>query len=240
MKNFENFKQLREAVGMAGKANRPTAKCLRESDEEIVAEQEGLIVYKNGYFICTRGKHSTVFGVNEIEYLDYGEDNLAKPDSHGNRKHIRISGADLDSLPWDYVLSTMGEFRLDHNTEVRDDYHRAGGVDDEESEAKLNAQGKPGVRRQPQVPYYDMVEDLIEQEEKERKLEILAEGMKTLTENEREALNLYYYQNHTEKEAARIMTEKRTDGGKVSQQAFNKTRLRAIAKLKKYFEKAGC
>jgi len=230
MKNFENFKQLKDAVGITTRTDRPTAKKLRESGEEIVAETPTLSVYKNGYFICTDGSHSTVFGVHEVKYLDFGQDVTTNK---------RIKFSELDDLPWDYVLDTIGEYRLNHNADVRNEAHRAGNVDDEESEAKLNAQGNPGVHRQSKVPYTDFVEEMIAEQEHEQKLKTLRAGMKTLTENERRVVTLYY-DNRTEAEVARILTEEKTDGGKVSQQAVHKTLTRAIKKLRKYFDESGC
>ena len=230
MKNFENFKQLKDAVGITTRTDRPTAKKLRESGEEIIAETPTLSVYKNGYFICTEGDYSTVFGVHEIKFLDYGDDECTK-------KRIKIF--DLDSLPWEVVLDKIGNDRLMHNADVRDEAHLSGCVDDEESEAKVNAQGNPGVRRAPKVPYYDFVEDMIAKQEHEQKLKTLRAGMKTLTENERRVVTLYY-DNRTEAEVARILTEEKTDGGKVSQQAVHKTLTRAIKKLRKYFDESGC
>jgi hypothetical protein len=227
---FETFKQLKDAVGITNRTNRPTAKQLRESGDEIVAETPSLSVYKSGYFICTDGDHSTVFGVHEVKYLDFGEEVSTKN---------RIKVYDLDNLPWDYVLDTIGEFRLDHNTKVRNEAHKAGNIDDEESEAKLNAQGNPGVHRQLRVPYSDFVEDMFAKQEHEQKLRILAAGLKTLTDNERRTVTLYY-DNRTEAEVAKILTQEKTDGTKVSQQAVHKTLVRAIKKLRKFFEESGC
>lgn len=229
-KKIETFKQLKDAVGITNRTNRPTAKQLRESGDEIVAETPSLSVYKSGYFICTDGDHSTVFGVHEVKYLDFGEDALAN-------RHVKIY--DLDNLPWDYVLDTIGDYRLNHNADVRNQAHHAGSVDDEASEAKLNAPRNPGVHRQPRVPYYDFVEDMFAKQEHEQKLKTLAAGMKTLTDNERRVVTLYY-DNRTEAEVAKILTEEKTDGTKVSQQAVHKTLARAIKKLRKFFEESGC
>ena len=232
MKNFENFKQLKDAVGITNRTDRPTAKKLRESGEEIVAETPTLSVYKNGYFICTEGDHSTVFGVHEIKFLDYGENECTQ-------KHIKIY--DLDNLPWEVVLDKIGNDRLMHNAEVRDEAHSNGCVDDEESEAKLNAQGRPGVHRESKVPYTDFVEDMIAEQEREQKLRMLAAAKKTLTENELRVISLYYdVVQRTEADVARILTEEKSDGGKVSQQAVHKTLARAIKKLRKYFDESGC
>ena len=115
MKNYANFKQLKDAVSIATKTGRPTAKQLRESGEEIVAKTPAISVYKNGYFTCTVNNHSTVFGVHEIKFLDGGEDSVTK-------KHIQIF--DIDELPWETVLYMIGTDRIERNADVREGSHR--------------------------------------------------------------------------------------------------------------------
>lgn len=230
MKNYANFKQLKDAVSIATKTGRPTAKQLRESGEEIVARTPAISVYKNGYFTCTVNNHSTVFGVHEIKFLDGGEDSVTK-------KHIQIF--DIDDLPWETVLYMIGTDRIERNADVREGSHRMGSADGDEDEAKLNVIGNPGVRHELRVPHYDFVEEMMEQQEHEQRLKTLAEGMKTLTDNERRTVSLYY-ENRTEAEVAKILSEEKTDGSKVSQQAVHKTLARALEKLKMFFKESGC
>ena len=75
--NKTTFKELKKLVGSTKElAKLPTAKELRNSNEEIVFDGDvagaHFIIYKSGLFIYSRSGHATVYAVDrctEIEYL---------------------------------------------------------------------------------------------------------------------------------------------------------------------------
>lgn len=215
---MKTFKELKEAVNNTTDSKCPSAKQLREMNVKSVAEAPGIVVYENGFFICTENGYSTVYGVHEIKELDYGP---------GNR--IR----DIDELPWEIVLDKVGRDRLEHNAESREEYYRGGYVTDVIGEAKTNREGCSGNSYGLGISYTDFAAEMAEREEYEWKMGLLDDAKNVLTDKEREVVDLYYdVVPRTEADVAKIL-------GK-SQQAVHKTRIRALEKMRGFYEMRGC
>ena len=74
--NKTTFKELKKLVGSTKElAKLPTAKELRNSDEEIVFDGDvagaHFIIYKNGLFIYSRSGHATVYAVDRCTEIEY-------------------------------------------------------------------------------------------------------------------------------------------------------------------------
>lgn len=98
--NKTTFKELKKLVGSTKElAKLPTAKELRNSNEEIVFDGDvagaHFIIYKSGLFIYSRSGHATVYAVDrctEIEYpcvyADEGGLNVTAGCKHRDRKSV--------------------------------------------------------------------------------------------------------------------------------------------------------
>lgn len=106
------FYELRSSVpSTKGKAI-PSASALKSSSEILLTYQFGdsiTTVFKNGFYIYQSGKHHTVWAVDRIKYLIYGEE--------------KVQMQDFEDLEWFWILAEMGEYRIELNQETERQKH---------------------------------------------------------------------------------------------------------------------
>ena len=218
------FEMLKSMVGGTGSEKLPTPKQLLENDT-VILESGSITVFKSGFFLCEEDcGYYTVFAVDRIRYLYYGTDKYGNP--------IKIYEEGFKELPWDLVLDKVAETRLEHNRQSRDQDHIEVYLYDEISEFNARHGFERNVYTQDRIGYDDIQDNLIAQEENDRKLRLLEEAKLTLTKRQREVLDLYYSENPmTICEIADVLG--------ITFQGVDKIKNAAIEKLRKYFKKNG-
>lgn len=200
------FKELKKLVGSTkGLAKLPTAKELRNSDEEIVFDGDvagaHFIIYKSGLFIYSRSVYATVYAVDrctEIEYpcvyADEGGLNVTagckhrvKTDRDG-QKHLIMIVPETEYMngPWAMPLDVVGTHRLDHNSDSREQSH---------SDFSLSNDGTDWENKAVTPDFTDIQEAEEREEELCRKLE---EVKKKLTDKQREVIQHAFYEDPLE------------------------------------------
>lgn len=94
----------------------PTSKMLRKAGIQVFAEVStetgGLVVYENGYFTYTSGRHTTVQSVHKCrESIRY---------DYGNGTRADLGMETFGTLPFAIRLTLEGEIRLEQNQLARD------------------------------------------------------------------------------------------------------------------------
>lgn len=192
--NKTTFKELKKLVGSTKElAKLPTAKELRNSNEEIVFDGDvagaHFIIYKSGLFIYSRSGHATVYAVDrctEIEYpcvyADEGGLNVTAGCKHrvkmdrDGQKHLIMIVPETEYMngPWAMPLDVVGTHRLDHNSDSREQSH---------SDFSLSNDGTDWENKAVTPDFTDVQEAEEREEELCRKLE---EAKKKLTDKQRE------------------------------------------------------
>lgn len=216
---MKTFAQLREELANTKGMNLPSAKRLLEMEDLVVEETGSIKVYQNGFFIYSSNGYRTVFAIDRIKYLKFGDTEFH----------------DIDDMPWQVVVEAIGEYRLEINAAERMNSHVMYGIDEEEAEIRaMGIRSECGTRRQSRIDYEDVETTIINGMWEKHLLAMLPAAMDTLSEKERRVMELYYldWTQRTEAEVGRVLG--------ISQQAVHKTRVRAIEKLRKFYENQGC
>ena len=70
---MKTFAQLREELANTRGMNQPSAKRLLEMEDLVVEETGSIKVYQNGFFIYSSNGYRTVFAIDIIKYLKFGD-----------------------------------------------------------------------------------------------------------------------------------------------------------------------
>lgn len=168
------LRALRELVGSTKGIKLPTAKALRESGVEVVANASvgadgRLTVYRNGFYIYQTNIGATVHAVDRcMDYVyDDGDD---------------LDAAQFDDKAWELRLALEGEDRLERNNNAR-----------EENKRLLDG----GATVEPdKLP--DPHDFFGEFENKE----MLSQMLNNLTDKQKKAVELYFIESLTQAEVA--------------------------------------
>ena len=213
MKNL-TFGELMNLVPTTKNEKLPTIKQMKERDpEEILMQEMGVVLFKDGFFLYTRDGRSTVSGVDRCMGIP-----CEVTEGEGKNAYNRtmtVPEEECKQMEWYWPLMIMGDRRLDHNQEEREnskiEFHADGDGDDWDSALV--------------VP--DFTELMMgEQEELELHTKLIA-ALEALPERQREAVNLYFYKNMKQEDVAKEMG--------ISQPGVVKTLKKAYANLKKQF-----
>lgn len=101
------FVELKSSLPSTEGKKVPSANALKLSGEIfLIQENDGvsITVYTNGFFAYKAGKYNTVWGVDRIKYLIYGD--------------TKIQMCDFENLEWYWPLVSIGEYRIEQNQEV--------------------------------------------------------------------------------------------------------------------------
>lgn len=176
MKHF-SLRTLRTLVRSTGNNPLPTAKALRESGIQVVADasvgQEGqLTVYENGFYTYRTELGTTVFAVDRCAGYEYGEGDV-------------LDAELLEDADWTVLLSMKGEDRLERNNNVREKNKQLpcheGSVDPEEL---------PDA--------HDFVTDWLG-------IELVDQMLSCLTEKQQRVVRMYFLQGMTQEEIQRTL-----------------------------------
>ena len=234
MTNCSTFADLKKLVDTTLGKPLPTRKRLMESGVPIVAETDTLTVYQNGFYIYTDGEHSTVYRVDACSKLGFKKLRVADDMRGEAEETVYVDETYYADYPWQFALELAGDFRLEHNSDVREDDHSQISLIDETAE--INAMGtksENGVHHQSRMPQYNMEEEIVEAMDHQAKLALLPAAKQVLKGTERRVIELYYDAvPRTEEEVADIIG--------ISQQAVHKSKAKALDKLKKFYEESGC
>ena len=135
------FVELKSSLPSTEGKKVPSANALKLSGEIfLIQENDGvsITVYTNGFFAYKAGKYNTVWGVDRIKYLIYGD--------------TKIQMCDFENLEWYWPLVSIGEYRIEQNQEVERAKHEvfldaedidvlySKGIDDEEENEDRSAE----------------------------------------------------------------------------------------------------
>ena len=218
----------------------PGAKKVADMDDVVLVCEEGstkIEAHKCGYILYTQNGRSTVFTLEHCkliptETVEMSEENRKDYEEQGfkvlswivnGRKQNVICLTDdtfLD-LDWTAPLHYVGESRLEHNANSREDYR---------SDFAMNGDGTDWDKHL-WVP--DFVEEIERQEEEEKKYiderVRLHAAKKMLTERQQEIVKKHYYEDKTQQTIAEELG--------ISQQAVSKTVLASLKNLRKNMTK---
>lgn len=180
----------------------PTAKRLRENDEALVEKRIGketwIAVYRNGYALYHAEGHSTVFAVHACGDYQYAP----------NRAGVYLPEQFLEKEPWYVRLVLEGEDRLERNQRAKEQESTVSyNAISEEWEAMGDAEGNP-------------LHHLVGKESRE-------EMLQCLTERQRMAVRLCFFQQKSRKEAARELG--------ISSAAVSATLSQAVRRMRKKY-----
>ena len=253
MSNYANltYRELKELVPEAPRC-KMTAKKL-EGEEVLFSEHvdgADITIFKNGFLTYTKyddhgDPHSTVYSVHRCnrivfqvsfskEERDDAWDSSALADSVTYRMidnqlvklHIINEEHYLDG-PWWMPICIVCEERMQHNQNSREEYRSEfsldGGTEEDEDDCE---------NWNPELACPDNCEEWMdkqaEEEEKAEKHRKLMDGMKSLTDIQRQVIDLYYSnQGITERDIAREL--------KVNQSTVHRNLQAGLKNLKKFF-----
>lgn len=156
----------------------PTAKYLRETGRAIAERQlknnTWIAAYQNGYALYCAGGHSTVFPVHTCGAYLYASSGVSS----------YLPEQFFEKEPWYVRLVLEGEDRLEHNQKAKEQEKTASySAISEEWQVMGNLEGNP-------------LKHLVERENIEEILQCLTERQKT-------AVSLCFFQQKTQREAAK-------------------------------------
>jgi len=191
------YKELKAMVGSTkGLVKLPTAKELRNSNEEIVFEGDAadahFIIYKNGLFIYSRNGYATVYAVDrcsKIKFENTYDKEYGPSETSGCKCQIYGDGRMVSFVPeekiqdgsWIWPLDAKGSERLIHNSDSREQSH---------IDISLNNDGTDWESKATVPNFVDELEALERGEELCEKLE---KAMKKLTDKQRQVIQYSFY-----------------------------------------------
>ncbi|MGO4943685.1 RNA polymerase sigma factor [Streptococcus alactolyticus] len=206
------FKELCEMLPSTDGEKLPGYRMLTNSGREIFLrsryEDAVITVYDNGFFTYEVDGMHTVQGVDRCSLTYESVDGI----------QVAIARSEYEDLPYSMVLESEGSDRIAHNREEQEAYHTSFHLDSDGNDWAEEL-------RSPSI------EDIIEKRELEKTelghIETLYVAMKSLTDKQREVIELRFYQKKSVEEIAVIL--------KLSRQSVYERLNAAIKKLKKFF-----
>lgn len=197
MLTLQELKRLTAIPAQEVKA--PTARRLRETGEIVVEKQFGrdtrILVYRNGYALYHAGGHSTVFPIHICGDYLYA--------SSGISSYLPQHFFEKES--WHVRLVLEGEDRLDRNQRAKEQERTVSySAISEEWQAMMDMKEEP-------LGYF-------------ADREIMGIFLRCLTERQRLAVNLYIFQQKTQKEVARELGITSPAVSAILSQAFRRLR----------------
>ena len=194
--NF-TYGQLKAMVGVTEGMKIPTRKQLIESDVKVLFHEtvcgSEYTVYENGFYIYSCDGHSTVYGVDRCRRIGY-EHTYGEGKSAYNKTDY-IDEAEFIDGPWYMPLMIVGEHRLEHNMDSREQGH----VD-----FSLSNDGTDWDEFCRADDFTVALEEAAEQEEE---IQRLYRAMEYLTEEQKKVIRLRYWDKRelTQTEIAEII-----------------------------------
>lgn len=178
------LRELLECVPDMTGVKLPTAKMLRENCEVFQIRENGLcqlVVYENGFFTYTDGNGITVQRVSQCrQSVEY---------KYADGCMVEIEQDVFMGEPYEIRLILEGERRLDRNTRLK-------------NVGRLFSYDNMDMESVDLCDQTDFVNEWLEKEEYEERLNRLHRGIRNLTEKQRQILCLYYVGDKTQQEIA--------------------------------------
>ena len=211
---IKTYGELREALPETGLRRVPGIKQLKAAAIPILRERttSGVIeVYDNGFFTYKEGGRTTVYAVDRCSVLKW----------HSCTGEILTSeGANLDGLPWSMPLEMVGTDRLAATISITEQKHSATSLEDPSSTNSIRMSVRPEHEMKEEAEIYASL--------RHNNILRMKTALETLTEKQREIVNLICLEQLTQEQVAvRIGIQRRT----VREQYEA-----AEKKIKKFFE----
>lgn len=122
LSRITTFGELKNALPSTGTTRVPGVKQLKKKAAVLlrkVTETGNIEIYDNGFFTYEEFERVTVFGVDRCECSELYSYSGRK--ERGGKEHGKKM-EDFSEFPWDLILESAGEARLNHNTDSREEY----------------------------------------------------------------------------------------------------------------------
>ena len=253
MKKEMSFRELKELVPEAPRC-KMTVKKLEDEEVLFFEEVKGaeITIYKNGYLVYTLrddhgDAHSTVYSVHrcsqivfKLNYSKEEHDEAWDCSALADRVTYRMIDGQLVKLhiideenyldePWWMPICVICEERIRHNQSSREDYYSAFSLDEdrENEEGEGTSENWNKALAGPDT-CEEWIEKQAKQEEKNNNLKKLAEAMKSLTDIQRQTVELYFSNpGITERELGKQLG--------VNQSTAHRNLQAALKNLRKFF-----
>ncbi len=211
--------------GLEKEEKRPTAKALRETAGEPVADMDGCQVYANGYAVYSNGSGTTVLWLKDCLNFTY---RFVQPKDGEKESITGKSVLDEEALggqPWYFGVMLRGDHQVEENmmnrkgdrrgqrTDMKYDCDEAEVQEDEEDTYLHN------LYSWRDTPFAENPEDAYIRKETQQEM------LEKLSDTQREAFVLYYRDGLTRQEIA--------DNLKISRQGVDHRLEKALKRLKK-------
>jgi len=225
-----SLRNLIDTLGPVKKADRtPTSRKLREEAGEPIISTETILIYACGYAVYENESGRTVMWVPDCTNFTYYFGQLKESErKYQNQKDTLPEGM-LEELPWEMVLTLIGDHRIEAN--------------------RMNSRmgSRRGTEGLEKVLYGDKTDDAEEAQEKSFRKEYLwredkigespetiyirketrEEALAAMTDRQREVFLLYYEEGYRQREIADMLD--------ISQPNVVKLLNKALARVRQYY-----
>jgi len=198
------LRNLIDNLGPVKKAEKtPTSRKLREEAGEPIITTDTIMIYACGYAVYENESGRTVMWVPGCTSFTYYFDKLKESEQKYQDQKDTLPASMLEELPWEMALTLIGDHRIEANSmnragsragrqyfECGDD----GDKDDDPEEAVERSYQKEYAWREDRMGE-DPETIYIRKETRE-------EALAAMTDKQREAFILYYYQGYKQREIA--------------------------------------